>query len=1025
MRRRTAHAVSSSSCSTPSLTTASPPSAPGIKSGLDAARAALDVTDALLLRLRRQYRLSTSPSGRLAEAQTLLLRATVCREAQLYTHTILHAVNRRFKSDAEKQKKSHPLQEQRHCHPSAPLPISSSTLVGRTTPFWAALTAAKSRDPLIRAIRKELAHCTQRQRHNGRAGTTLSYDSRPRCAAPSPQSILGTTAGLTLPSTSATPQFMDALARWRHVVEAQQRSLRMEEVEDYCSAAQLFLAAAVEEQQLGGGSASRDTRQPDSLWCESPLMLATHGVTQVLRACGLLLSDAPLEKEVPYPASLVEELTLASLAVEAGKTDTVEDKGGDCRKGDEAAGDPSVNQLVLPSVLARGNPHTTRVWMRVVQLATLLERSALRLPWDTNDIAHDKADPTLLAGVSSTTQPLWEFSAAVLLHRPLDMVEVPHNILESAPLSATTPVTPPSLRDLFRDHALPSASNVWATQEVQAKPGTLPLCLLSLRRAIAAAVRAHHYAEALLDVEVGLHLLRGQEATLDPARSNERKAEPTADSANANKGKTNYERLVFWPEAASSAHAAHPGPTSVSTSKVISSALTYLSDSVSLIMMRVLLLFLTSPLASGEAAVQLQRRRCGADSWWKRETKASQTSLPTSSAAGNASDQHEESGDGDSRRCAGGDVVRGVAVSLISALETLDTLTAQLQLLERHVIEPRCLATRSLSASRDAKCARSGVASAIPASEDVQLLPCIPSLEHRLEHVIVGTLRSAEADANLSEAQMSARHGIEKSPQGVTAPASEHGEVALEEHAPSCAAEVNVSKQRCSPTVCKLTSSARYQQLKLAYRSRLSSRVGNTESSATCTGLSAGAPSTIVGDTDDFHGDTAHVAEVRPVVKTEVHQNEEEEEEDGSRFGTQSSALVDLAQLVQELWVIVETLTLPLRTASTCTTPPTAPSVAALSASLAAGKVRFEKSAAASTGESAPISEEWSASESDISHRQARIALSTVEPRMQRCLRVLGARDRTVLSLLRRLQTELFTPTVCRSFALPANQKKN
>ncbi|CBZ24624.1 hypothetical protein, unknown function [Leishmania mexicana MHOM/GT/2001/U1103] len=914
------------------------------------------------------------------------------------------------------------------------------------------------------AIRRELAHVTQPRRQSrrtasvaqdkgaGDGGTHAARGRRISSSSPVPSSAPGTTAETTFSFIAASPQFTEALARWRQVIEAQQRSLRMEEVHDYLAASQLFLAAAVEEQQLGGG-----IQDPDALCCVSPLMLATHGVTHVLRACGLLLSDTLLDKEVPYPASVVEEM--ATAVVSAVTTDAIADElGSSCRSG-RAVDSPLPNQLALPPLLARAGPHATRVWMLLVQLASFLERNAVTLPWDTKDTPTGAAASTLLADDSmrnrgsSTTQLLWELSAAVLLHRPFDALQALHDVLEHASSSTTAAAKVPSLRDLFSKYmsprrarpsspltsatraspsssvcssspatvaaaaAAPSAPNVWITQ-VQAQAGTLPLCLLSLRRAIAAAVRARHYAEALMDVEVGLHLLREQAERLDPVRRDEHKAEPaeevseqtrTADVAVTNAGGTDYRRLVYWPKPATTTQTQRSGSASVSTTKAAASAVTYLSDGVVLTMLRVLLLFITSPMASGEAVARLQQRQCGKGSWWRREPRRSHATLSTSGTSSPSTQQ--ERADDDPLDCAG-DVVRCVAISLTSALDTLDTLTAQLQLLERHVIVPQCSTARSPAASSKTRNAGCRAASATPARQphaEVRLLRSFPGPAHRLEHVATNALNEAKTGVTLRDAHTPATNGVEKGAPTERAAATALGEGALTERPSSYATEAATSLQRSSRTVCTLTSSARYQQLKHAYRSRSAFHVESTECSAMLTGPGADASSTVARDADELHNGAAHVADVHPEVKAEEHRGQEAEE--GNRFGTQSAALVELAEVVRELWMMVGALTLPLRAASTCTTPPTAASVAAASTPLAAGESWFEESVTTATAASPP------ARESGISYGDARLAFPTVEPRMERCLRVLGGRDRTVLVLLRRLQSELLFPAVCRPLA--------
>ncbi|CAJ1006469.1 hypothetical protein Q4I28_001784 [Leishmania naiffi] len=1039
-RSRTEDTASLASRSSPSPTTAPSLSVPSVTAGLEAARAALDAADALLLRLRHQYRLSTSPTGRLAEAQTLLLRATLCREAQLYTSTILHAVSRRFNNKGGQGAPHHVPGPSLH-DPSASLLFASpSARFGATTQSWAALTAAESSEPLTSAIQKEIAHVVQPRQHSGRAGA-VTHDkgtgngATERRVSSSPllvSSVPGTTVEMTLSAISHSPQFTEALARWRQVVEAQQRSLRMEEVHDYLAAAQLFLGAAVEGQQLGAGKCGGDT-QEDAFCCESPLMLAAHGVTHVLCACGLLLSDTLLEKEVPYPATVVGEMAAAA----AVTTDIAADKFCNNSTSDGTVCSFLSNQVVLPPLLARARPHATRAWMLLVQLATFLERNALPLPWDKNTIATGSATSALLAQDSSstssssgsTTQPLWELSAAVLLHRPLDALQALHQVFERTSSSTPTSAKVPLLRDLFSGymsplHARPSsppasgarvsssssscspcpavaaAPTTWIAQ-VQAQPGTLPLCLLSLRCAIAAAVRAHHYAEALLNTEVGLHLLREHVERLDPVRSDGHEAEPkekcterssTANAAVANAGGTDYRRLVRWPEAATATQAQPSRSASVSTTKTVASAVTYLSDGVVLTMLRVLLLFLTSPVASGEAVARLQQGQCGKVPWWKRATKGDHTGLSSPGASSPLS-QQERSGD-DPLECAG-DIVRCVGISLISALDTLDTLTTQLQLLERYVIAPKYSTARLCAAS----VTPAGLSDTelhdhfdYPAGEEVRLLPSFPDPEHRLEYVMATALKAAKTGVTLRDTHQPLTSGTERGAPIATASTTALDGEAPTAHPPSQAAAASTSLQRSSRSVCQLTSSAQYQRLKLAYRSR------------TPAGPGADASSTVVRDAG-------------------VHSEASAEEPHGDgvekccSFGTQSAALAALAQVVQELWTMVGALTLPLRAASTCTTPPTEASLAAVSTALAAGEPWFEETIATDMATSALVRDSRQGCENSISYGEARLALSTVEPRMERCLQVLGGRDRTVLVLLRRLQTELLFPAVCRSLA--------
>ncbi|GET86771.1 hypothetical protein, unknown function [Leishmania tarentolae] len=1066
-RSRGVHTVSSSSCSASSPTTVLLPPAAVVSAGLDAAREALDAADELLLRLRRQYRISTAPNGRLAEAQTLLVRATICREAQLYTDTIVHAVSRCCNTGQEVVEKPAHMRSS-PCHrPSAVLPPApSSALLGAVPQDWAALTSAESRDPLMNAIRRELGHFTQAPLHSpctdavahGKGGSS-GGGTEPRVSSSSPMSSSApsTTSETTLFFLSASPQLKEALARWRQVVERQQRSLRMEEVHDYVAASQLFLAAAAEEQQLGGGG---DTREPGELCCESPLMLATHGVTHVLRACSLLLSDTLLSKEVPYPATAVREMVTAAVSVVT--TDALADELSNSRRGEKAVYSALPNQVALPPLLARAGPHATRVWMLLAQLASFLERSALQLPWDTKVMATDATSSTSLAdnsSSSSTTQLLWELSAAVLLHRPFDALQALHDVVEHTFSHVAASAKVPSLRDLFSDYmspprarpsssscsssppavaaalAAPSTSNAWIAH-VQAQSGTLPLCLLSLHRAIAAAVRARHYAEALLDVEVGLHLLREQAERPGLVHSDGHKSEGTeevseetrtVDAAVVSAAEINYRRLVHWPKAESATQIQRLRSATVSTTKTVASTVTYLSDSVVLAILRVLLLFLTSPVASGEAVARLQQRQHSTAPWWRRATERCHASPPSSGTSSLSSPQ--ECRHDDPLECAG-DAVRCVAVSLTSALETLDSLTAQLQLLERHVILPQCSTARSTAASSKRSnvscrgplaaearqpCAETQERFGASASEEAHLLPSLPNSEHRLEHAVATALKAATTGWTLCDARTPATSGIARSEAMKRAPTTAVDEATLTECLSSHDTEGDTSLQRFPRSVCTLTSSTRYQQLKHAHRSRLPFQVGSTACSVTPTDPGADASSTLARNGDELHDDSAHVADVHPEGRVEAHRDDKAE--GGSRRATQSAALAELAQVVRELWMMVGALTLPLRAGSTCTTPPTAASVAAASTPLAPGESWFEESATTVMATSYGMRESWPACESGMSYTEARLALPTVEPRMERCLHVLGGRDRTVLILMRRLQTDLLFPAVCRPLA--------
>lgn len=107
-----------------------------------------------------------------------------------------------------------------------------------------------------------------------------------------------------------------------------------------------------------------------------------------------------------------------------------------------------------------------------------------------------------------------------------------------------------------------------------------------------------------------------------------------------------------------------------------------------------------------------------------------------------------------------------------------------------------------------------------------------------------------------------------------------------------------------------------------------------------------------------------------------------------------SAALHELQQILRELLTAVCFLTLPLRAPSTCTV--TAETALPLPRSCAA--------------QSDNTYEEGGY---DKEYMQARRALNDLTGRLESCLRQLGAQDRTISTLMRRLQVELLFPALC------------
>ncbi|KAK7202255.1 hypothetical protein NESM_000296400 [Novymonas esmeraldas] len=609
----------------PAVAAAPTHAAPSKEVGLGAARAALDAADALLLRLRAQYRVSTAPSGRLAEAQTLVLRAAVCREAQRYMKAILRAVHRRFPTSAAQR---------------------SSAGAGAPVRGWAALAEAGSSTPLLRAVQHSLASAATGARGDGAADRRTS-ELPPLPAFPALASPLSTDASASRTSTpdgrttAASPVLLAALARWRRLVDAQLRSLLLAEVTNCVAASHIFLGAAVEERQLGGdgGVGGCGERCPAS----SPLMLVHHGITHALRACGLLLSDAALESDVVLPATLVAEM--AAAVAGDGAVD-----GGRCSA-----------HTTLPALPARGCPHATRVWMLLVQLAMFLEQSGLQPQQQSHCVAaadDSTSDVPPLCNSSGgiDMQQLWELSAVVLLSRPLDSVQALDDAFKGTAAAAATTATPSlSLRRLLRGrHGAPTfdpgAQPRGSPARVEPQCGALPLCLVSLRRAAAAAVQRRAHGEALFDVTAALHLLLAflehDDVVEEPAR-----------------GRVDYRRVLHEPVQLTDAVRAQRSAA-------------YAVDVAELSLMHVLLLLLTSPVASGEAMARLGRlRQSGA----------------ASRQEGVEADEERVCGGSEGREALAGasDVVRGIGAALLATLDTLSTVAKHLQVMERATALPQ------------------------------------------------------------------------------------------------------------------------------------------------------------------------------------------------------------------------------------------------------------------------------------------------------------------------------------------------
>ncbi|KPI87520.1 hypothetical protein ABL78_3398 [Leptomonas seymouri] len=1052
--------------------------------GLIAARVALDAATHLLLRVRQQNDFSTVPSGRVAEAQTLILRATACREAQLYTERILEAVHALLQQHYQAQVNEkiggevprgqafgggsthvsdpHPWAdgvmaaspEQLHCTLRCDPSYAPSSTLPPFSPFSKALQLHRSApdrpsndsihlsadaSPLQASVSFASYPPTQPASAQGNRGATTAAwaPEQPPASASSMSFYLATHS---LPGAAHTPSgappsgphchpgqqqqqhlyllpggVVAALHQWGELVAAQQRALRCEEVHDYIAAAQLFLNAAAERAQLGCCQVEEDVEVKDGATenrnlsgalARTPVAdLASHGVTHLLRVCGLLLADPFLEREVVYPASLLKEVEEMLTAAEA--------KGN---VADSAAVRP-------PPLLA--TPHASRVWMLLAQLASFLEHHRLPLPWDTAEPSSVTASMPPLAHATasaSTLQMLWEVSAAVLLFRPVDALRVMqhavshthHYSKEVASCEAGKSPVCVSLHELFLGYTCkPATAAAPSPQQLLAQPGTLPLCLFSLRRASAAAVRARHYAEALRNVEIAVYLLHS------PACSPEAGVvDGDADEAVRHRGIVDYGKVGYWRVAAAAAAPLHESTykpvdpwrgskTTVMRTSTCLPALINFSARLHFFLMRILLVLLASPLTAGEAAAEVLRE--GA------LTGSSHTSSPhgalaeSQDAAETTTHRHPSTGispltarlfkhlDAASRArqlerslSAASDVSPGaergergatcsaapcpdkavgvcaavadLAATLRSALHALQDMTDQLRLVEQEGLM-------------------------LHDGPVAHINPYLPTAAYRLSTVL-SRAAAAQHDSSAQAADLASSHS------GASLGQEDDGAGAMlsgSDRAPPIATP-RVRR------VCVVTSSARYQQLKQKYQAEKRSsspRLNDASLREQSPPSSPLEPKAAAGMEGARLADAA-VLETRSSEPHDSSREEGEAEDDVSSSPTEPSSeyMFELQQLVHELLAIVYVLTLPLSSTSACAGAPGG-----------VPPVRQDNAQ-----RDVPATDE---SGYDMEYGQARMMLNTLAGRLQRCLRQLGARDRVLFTLLRRLHVELLFPVVC------------
>ncbi|KPA75794.1 hypothetical protein ABB37_08319 [Leptomonas pyrrhocoris] len=1064
--------------------------------GLTAARVALDAADLLLLRVRQQNQLSTVPSGRVAEAETLVLRATVGREAQLYAESIeetIHALLQRHEHAREQGEAAGGVPDQR-----------ASVVDDDKAPYphpWADRVMSASPESLRRLVRDEFVCAAPWTQLLASSSSTASPPHNPSfgCCGSSNSSLHGaggasglhacafppTTAGqgngrlptaagntrvsptsasaasfyhaprspssaaaaaASASSDSATsnarnPQqqqhhlhffsadVVTALHRWKQLVDVQQRALRCAEAQDYVAAAHLFVGAAAERVQFGcsredANADTTDTTTAEKWNVRSPAAdLAVHGVTHLLRACGLLLSDRLMEQEVVYPARFLKEMEEMCTTVES-TTPT------------------AAPPLLLPPLLA--TPHAPRVWVLLAQFATYVERYRLFFPWDVAEasstltsmppVAHHAAAST------STLQMLWEVSTAVLLFQPADAIRVMQAAL-SGTLQDPKAASPPpcvSLHELFHAYTRRPTTTAPPPPPLLAQSGTLPLCLFSLRRASASAVRARHYAEALRDAQIALYLLH---------------TPPSATAADVvtHEAAVDYCKVSHWRVAAPLSSAAQGDEatttTFVSSSACVSTLVNY-DARLHFLLLRVLLLLAATPLTAGAATAQMLKEGelssnahapAKAQNEVRSPTRRSSPTVVDGSLAIHAFESADDVAALEKQQAnvflkVAPDAPLGRRVSTPVPPQT-DSEGAPRKDAHGAAAPPRCTSAASadiaatlrrtlaaLQAMTDELCAveqeglvvceRAGAAANSEAT--AYLPPYVPKVEYRLSTVLRRAAAAAASPQSANAAVSPSPH-----PSASTDRTDGGSEANLRGSPPETSdAATGVRRQ------CGATSSARYQQLKRKHQAaqrrpspqKEEASANESTPRADGGGAEATAGASPTGVDDGVTSPAQHappqnadgiertgLVDVAATAQGEARLHDASEETGGVAEDAASSSVVapsssalmrQLQHLVCELLTIVCLLTLPLRAKSTCTVT----QETALPAP--------QNGAADDTS----IAEE---SGYDTAYTQARMALRTFAGRLERCLRQLGARDRTLFTLLRRLQVELLFPAVC------------
>lgn len=988
-----ANTTSSGGVAAPSITLA----------GQQAARAAMDAADALLLRARQQNQLSTTPSGRIVEAETVLLHAAVCEESIVYTDRILHAVRTLLEREGGYQVARRESEDGMRRRPSTLSASRDTTDTSQaeddscaSSHAWAAAVASSSPRRLTGLLRSSTAARMSGSFAASSHGLDSSFDHRlrssmsassaavggpSRVASPvgAPATMLAASASAS-PASAASAHFYRAsptatfaaaaarprlphelvalLAQWRQLTEAQQRSVRCAEVHDYVHAGRLFLGAAAERAQLGCDATPTGKKEKaEGLVCGPAAELAAHGVTHLLRACGVLLADPLLEQDVVYPPSLLEEVTVAVAA--AAKEDSALDAA-----------------VVIPPPLI-ATPHAPRVWLLLSQLAGFVERHRLELPWDTPASQHrgtsglksSSVTPlhtpiALPRGPTSTIQMLWEVAAAALLCRTEDALRiinaaVTHTTITSA--AAATSTSPRqashsfiSLHDLLAQ-SLERGKEVRPVVRPVVQPGTLPLCLHALRHASAAAVWSKHYAEALRNAELALLLL--DDAFTQWNTEGGGSGADDAATMNQKKKMIDYRKVARW--------------STVTGAATCVPSLAWLEARVHFYLLRLLLLLLSAPLTAGDAVTRLLRQ-----SELMRPLSTKRTATEGEEEGGGAAAKQDESDAvGEPMRSSSKSnssssdvhaqyVPPGHCVSEPSAVAEVATVLQQtLDALQRIGDEIRVVESESggMAVVLDDRDGRDGEGQ----QQQRAVLACmpLPRPAQRLSAALSTGDEAVDAD------------GIATSSAGDAAHSST---VVLSDEATLAFATTAARR-----VTCRLPSSSCYQRLKQKYqgtesqqkevRSLFSTTPSDVAQENIASPLQQPSPSVVACETSTPDGDDDAQTTPAPL----------------------SHAMTQLHEVMRDVLVVVCLLTMPLRARSTNTI--TADTL--LPASFCGGKVREE-----STGEERGY---------DRQCTHARHALNEVEGRLERCLRRLGARDRILFTLLRRLRVELLFPAAC------------